>query len=36
MKVVLYRLAYYYPVLGSNDRLLSSKAIFTLSSKEAV
>jgi hypothetical protein len=36
MEVVLYRLAYYYPILGSNNKLLSSKAISTLSSKEAV
>jgi hypothetical protein len=35
-EVVLYRLAYYYPVLGSDDGLLSSKAISTLSSEEVV
>jgi len=36
MEVVLYRLAYYCPILGGDDRFLSSKAISTLSSKEAV
>jgi hypothetical protein len=36
MKVVLYRLAYYYSALGYNNRLLSSKAIFILSSKKIV
>ena len=36
MEVVLYGLTYYYPALGYNDRLLSSKAISTLSSKDIV
>jgi hypothetical protein len=35
-EAVLYGLACYYPILGSNYRLLSSKAISTLSSKKAV
>jgi hypothetical protein len=33
---VLHRLAYYYPVLDSNNGILSSRVISTLSSREAV
>ena len=36
MEVVLYKLAYYYLILSNNDRLLSSKVISILSSKEVV
>jgi hypothetical protein len=36
VEVVLYRLAYYYPILNNNDRILSSKVISALFSREVV
>jgi hypothetical protein len=34
VEVVLYRLVYYYPVLGNSSRILSNKVISTLSGRE--
>jgi hypothetical protein len=36
VEVVLYGLAYCYPVLDDDNRILSSKVISTLSSREVV